>query len=163
MYTQDYDERFPPASHLRDNQTVTVPSLLHAYAKNGDYWQCPAPESTQDRRYTYDGSPGDSTVSYGFNGAALNAQGLGVLRDQVGTPGETVAFVDSLSFLAAPVPLAESIGAAHPVARHEGLATVCWTDGHVSAVSMARLDDVTPEGSRPGLPGINAYRYWNLR
>jgi prepilin-type processing-associated H-X9-DG protein len=164
MYGADHDERLPPATQARDRRTITLPSLLHPYSKHHYLWQCPTLARQGDHVFTYDGSANDTTVSYGFNRSALNVNGRGIRTAQARDPAFTVAFVDSLFYLAAPTAIASELGSAAPSAQHDAFVTVAWLDGHVSSQRLGKLETlIGVEGGRLTGKGIDRYRYWNLR
>jgi prepilin-type processing-associated H-X9-DG protein len=164
MYSQDYDERFPPGAYAVGTQSVTLPALLHPYIKNERVWQCPMVAKEGDRISTYDGKPDDTTVSYGYNWAGLTRSGIGVRAGQVRQPVETVAFVETTSHLATPPMLIPALGGTAPAYRHDRTLNVAWVDGHVKFEKPGKLEmTAEEEGGKPTGSGIDRYRYWNLR
>ncbi len=157
MYTQDYEEYFPPAYYNSDDWNVIAswdytstgwpsiytPGLLDSYLK-GKVYQCP----TATHLGT-DGRP--------FTGYAYNTTYIGVPLYEVATlgrtcaklsriakPSETVLLADSgyyyngvsnNNYLRAPSdPAYTSMCGPNVHFRHNGFANVAYCDGHVAAV-----------------------------
>lgn len=164
MYARDYDERFPQSGYTAGDQTVTLPSILHPYSKNARIWRCPQAGEHDDLRVSYDGSPGDTSVSFGYNWRALTRDGAGIPVSRVQDPTGTVVLVDSASYLAAPPSLLVAPNGTPPVYRHDGSANVAWADGHVGAAPRETLEaTIAAEGGKATRDGIDRFRYWNLR
>lgn len=164
MYASDYDERFPRHGYTDVNQSVTLPSILHPYSKNASIWRCPQAGDDDDPRVNYDGSPGDATVSFGYNWKALSFEGGGIPVSRVLDPAGTVVLGDSTSYLTAPPSLLVAPNGTPPVYRHDGSANVAWADGHVGAASRETLEiTIASEGGKATSDGIDRYRFWNLR
>jgi len=166
MYEQDYDGRFPPAAYVEGTHSVTQPALLYPYVKNYDVWECPTDRKNGIKNHTYDGTPNDTTVSYGYNGFGLAPGGRGLLESQVKQPGNTVTFVESASYLAVPPELVPALGGKPPEYRHHSgddpAINVGWVDGHVTMVKRGKLEEVlTREAEKSLGPGIDSFRYWN--
>jgi prepilin-type N-terminal cleavage/methylation domain-containing protein/prepilin-type processing-associated H-X9-DG protein len=162
MYTEDYDRMLPPA----ENAQGGLPLLLHPYLRqNGQVWWCPE----DSRESAFNESPKDASVSYGFNWLALSPNGKGVPLAAVRKPEETVLFAESSSYRATPRALLFQGGTAL-VYRHRlkeprrRVMDVAWLDGHVTWIPPNHLEEqgVLEGGRIPG-PGIDSYRWWNLR
>lgn len=164
MYTMDYDNRYPPHAYTQGARSVTLPFLLHPYLKNRGVWQCTMTLKQGDQTGAYDGSPDDASVSYGYNWLALSPNGVGVSEKRIGKPTETVALVESNSYLAAPPPLIPALGGTPPVYRHNRSTIIAWADGHVKSEGPGKLEAIADaEGGKPTGDGIDCYQYWNLR
>jgi len=164
LYASDYDERFPLHGYQAGRRSVTLPSILHAYSKNASVWRCPQAGDDDDPRVSYDGSPDDATVSFGYNWKALTRDGTGIPISRVQDPDGTVVLVDSASYLAAPPSLLVAPDGTPPVYRHEGSANVAWADGHVGAAPRETLEaTIASEGGKATRDGIDRFRLWNLR
>ena len=164
MYLQDYDNRYPPAAYVMGTQSYTLPGLLHTYIKNKTVWECPQAHPERDSLATYDLTPADTTVDYGYNAAALNRNGRGITLDQVAAEEATVAFAESSSYRTAPNALTPALGGTPPAYRHEEYTTIGWADGHVQRLEREVLEKtVTREHGRQLGSGIDCYPYWNLR
>jgi prepilin-type N-terminal cleavage/methylation domain-containing protein/prepilin-type processing-associated H-X9-DG protein len=156
MYARDYDEVLPPPA--TGDPLVTLPSRLHPYMEDVGVWKCPA----EPRASGFDGTPDDRSVSVGYNWLALSPNGKPLRLSDVASPGGTVAFVDSTSYLATPTELVPAYGWTPPTYRHrEGKAAVAWLDGHIDALPRSELEAVTAHeyGSAPS-GSIQDYRYW---
>lgn len=147
MYTTDYDERLPPFANGTPARPTTLPALLHPYIRNGRIWRC---LNDRRREAVYDGSPGDTSVDYGYNWLALSPGGNGILLRHVTAPAETVSLVETSSYLAVPAPLAGGFGGSAPTDRHGEGVVVAWLDGHVKWMRRDRLDTTqADEGGQP--------------
>ena len=167
MYCQDYDGHFPPAAYVEGTQSVTVPSLLHPYLKNYQVWECPTDRKNGVKDHTYDETPSDTSVSYGYNGHGLAPNGKGLTEEQLKQPKNTVAFAESTSHLVVPPGLAPALGGTAPAYRHRAgedqlRINVSWVDGHAKTEATGKLEEIANEeaGKRLG-PGIDSFRYWN--
>ena len=160
MYVEDYDRRLPPLASVVGGKREALPSLLYPYLKNATTWACP--EASQ--QFEYDLKPGDTSVSYGYNGLALVKNGVGIQLSAVKTDAWTVAFAESTSYFAAPAPLASGAGATPPVYPHRERGTIVWVDGHAKLYPQPEVE--CAPGTEHGKPlgaGIDAYDQWNLR
>lgn len=164
MYAFDYNERFPPHAFTAGTQSHTLPSLLHPYIKNRTTWQCSNSQERKKLDSDYDGSPADTSVSFGYNWSALSPGGKGITLQRVAKPEATVSFAESSSYRATPSSRVPALGGTPPSYRHSGCANVAYVDGHVKSLGRQALEtapleeDGTPLGS-----GIDAFEYWNLR
>lgn len=169
MYTQDYDERFPPTAQVVGTRSVTLPGLLHPYSKDNQVWECPTARKNGVKNQTYDGTPDDTTTSYGYNGHALAPKGDGVTQGQVRAPKDTISFIETDSILAVPSTLAPALGGTSPRYRHptsdeRPALNVGWVDGHVKRVEPGMVEEVVQqEGGKRLRSGIDSFRYWNLK
>jgi len=164
MYVEDYDQRLPPTGYAAGTKSVVLPSLLHFYIKNGNVWECATAAKDGARNHTFDGSPGDGSVSYGYNGNALSPHGPGLPLERVKQPKDAVAFVDAGSYLATPHSLVPALGGSSPEYRHSGTANVAWLDGHVKSTKQAQLEaSAEEEAGKPLVSGIDRFLHWNLR
>jgi prepilin-type processing-associated H-X9-DG protein/prepilin-type N-terminal cleavage/methylation domain-containing protein len=161
MYLQDYDDHMPPYAQGSMASPTTLPALLHPYLKNGGVWRCPR---ERQKGLDYDGTPGDASVTTGYNWLALSPLGTGVKLKEVLQPVDTVGFVDAGSYLAVPSPLAGGWGGSAPSDRHGDRVNALFLDGHVKATLKSTLEAApTQEGGVPLGVGIDGYRYWNLK
>jgi prepilin-type N-terminal cleavage/methylation domain-containing protein len=89
LYTKDYDDTFP-FDRAWDRTTIQYNWVwaLKPYIQNGGIWKCP---TDSNERNTFDGTPTDATVSYGYNFLFLNAAEL----QWVEKPTETVLLLES--------------------------------------------------------------------
>lgn len=168
MYAEDYDNRLPSTGGASGSRSASIPYLLDSYLKNGAVWECPTEHQSGVKDHTFYGSTGDTSVSYGYSAYALSPGGRGVLLKQVGRPAETVAFTDSTSSTALPTDLAPTFAGTRPAYRHRlgGLQTsnVVFADGHAKSVERSRLEETSTKEAGRGLnPGIDSFRYWNLK
>lgn len=163
IYAQDYDDRLPPAHYTAGGQLTTLPSFLNLYVKNGSAWCCPELLRRGDEKRRFDGNPGDTTVSYGYNWLALAPQGRGVRTDQVQNPSETVLFAETSSYRVVPARLQMTYRGTVPEYAHLHRCTVAWLDGHTRYIPRLELEHVsTIEGRQTLGAGIGAYSYWDL-
>lgn len=88
MYTQDYDETLLFDHFGRGTALYHWMYALGPYIRNGQVWKCPSDPNPKD---VWDGTPGDSTVSYGYNFMFLNGVGLAA----VPKPSETIVLMDA--------------------------------------------------------------------
>ncbi|MGV3721653.1 MAG: hypothetical protein ACO1SX_12145 [Actinomycetota bacterium] len=164
IYSEDYDRRLPPTGYAVGAEAVALPSLMYPYIKSGDIWACPTAVKDGARDHTFDGTPGDTTVSLGYNGSALAPNRIGVPLDAAKHPEGTVAFVDTSYYLATPASLAPALGGSPPAYRHRERANVAWLDGHAKAVSKEVLEATAEvEGDKPLTAGIDRFLRWNLK
>jgi prepilin-type processing-associated H-X9-DG protein len=161
MYTMDYDDRMPPFATGSMVAPTTLPALLNPYTKNGYLWRCPRDDRKEE---TFDGTPSDTSVDYGYNWLALSPNGVGITLRDIRSPADTVGIVDAASYLAVPTPLSGGGGATAPSLRHGEVTVVGWMDGHVKSVRREVLDRTAAEenGQRLGV-GIDGFTYWNLK
>jgi prepilin-type N-terminal cleavage/methylation domain-containing protein len=88
MYTQDQDEVLPRDRFGPVTGIYKWMYALHPYVRNGGVWKDP---SDPRPNATFDGTPEDWTVSYGYNFLFLNGAALA----SVNKPTETIALMDS--------------------------------------------------------------------
>jgi hypothetical protein len=157
MYIQDYNDRLPPHALPGAGQTTTLPYLLFPYIKNAAVFTCsedPAPASL------YDQTPGDTTISYGYNWHALSPNLKGIPLSRIADQANTVAFTDTFSYLATPGPR----GGTPPVYRHKRQIYVAWMDGRVTLHPPGALEQTAgQEKGRPLGAGIDRCVNWNLK
>ena len=89
LYTKDYDDTFP-FDRAWDRTTIHYNWVwaLKPYIQNGQIWKCPTDSNALN---SFDGTPGDSTVSYGYNFLFLNAAQL----QWVEKPTDTILLLES--------------------------------------------------------------------
>jgi len=104
MYSQDYDERFPPAT--AGWMDATVP-----YLKNNEDYQCPTVVATNPNGYGY----------------AFNSAVAGSPLSSITAPATTLMIYDSSNLARNAVDALTSLP--NP-GRHSGLNNVCYADGH---------------------------------
>jgi hypothetical protein len=164
MYAEDYDRRLPPTSYAKGPHSVVLPWLLDPYIKDGEVWACPTAVKDGARDHSFERVPGDATVSFGYNGAALAPDRVGLPLDRVKQAEDTVAFVDAGSYLATPPSLAPALGGSVPAYRHTERAYVAWLDEHVTGEPQTELEaTAASEGDKLLAPGIDRFLLWNLR
>lgn len=88
LYTEDNDETLLFDHFSRGTALYHWMYALGPYTRNGQIWKCPSDPNPQD---VWDGTPGDSTVSYGYNFMFLNGVGLAA----VPKPSETIVLMDA--------------------------------------------------------------------
>ena len=141
QYTQDYDERFPPA-YNQDTQRPYY-DLLQPYLKSTQIFQCPSdtPHSVAEA-FSLAASvvtPTDG-VSYGWNFLYLTHGGVagrtyqygGVSLAQIASSSETVMLADTPDSNADwAIASRTSYGVTYePPPRHLEGANICFVDGH---------------------------------
>jgi competence protein ComGC len=156
LYAQDYDNRLPDRSHVD-----SLPFLLDPYLKNRHLWRCPT-DTNKDN--TFDTTPTDRTLSYGYNWLGLTRDGPS-LRLEVQNQQDTLSFLESTGPYATPADLLW-MGGSGPVYRHptghSPGAYAAWLDGRVSRVSPDQIEAKVERS--PGAPwSIEQYRYWRLK
>jgi prepilin-type processing-associated H-X9-DG protein len=160
MYVDDYDRRFPPHVQTVSGQAHTLPSRLGPYLKNDAVWNCPLASGER----TYDRTPRDTTISYGYNLLGLERAGVGVRQGEVKDPEGTVAFAESTSYIVAPALLSIAAGAAPPFYPHPAGCTITWVDGHARWYLKPELESMPgQEKGKPLGDDIDAYPWWNRR
>jgi len=141
MYTQDYDEMFPPGAYATATGAVMWHDLTDPYAKNTGIWHCP---SSPLRRAD---TTGNITTHFAYNARYLAGMDYSFQQNPVSlaavqSPTETVMLTDAVSsvppgwcgddgkFLLLPGdPNMDCWG--RPAYLHTEGANVLWVDGHV--------------------------------
>jgi prepilin-type processing-associated H-X9-DG protein len=137
---------------------------MYPYIKTGSIWACPVAVRDGARDHTFDGTPGDTTVSLGYNGSALAPNRIGLLLDSAKHPEDTVAFVDTTYYLATPASLAPALRGSPPTYRHRDQANVAYLDGHVKGLTKDVLEATAEvESDQPLASGIDRFLHWNLK
>jgi len=186
MYAADYDEMACPSyvgsdawDFWQHPGAAWTTGLLGAYTTTGAIHGCPDnvfPVGKNNRPYngygynaTYIG--GDLDLSTGDNYPACRLA-------QIVSPAQTVVFADAGwggsfpqpdNFLRAPSETESYLGSGNSDFRHEGLANVCYADGHVKSMRNALpYDPSYPEfgwlsrddsAYGPGMLPASAYKY----
>ena len=146
MYTQDYDERVPPAAYATPTSFLAWYDLIDPYVRNKNIWHCPSNSSS-----VTDAS-GKPTTQYGYN--AFYLTGLNLYFSNIATqmpvslaavarPSEMVLLTDARASTT-PSPCGDHGNYLLPPSlknagcwgrpnylHHEG-ANVQWLDGHSS-------------------------------
>jgi prepilin-type N-terminal cleavage/methylation domain len=144
QYTQDYDERFMPIG----GPAMRIPFRLDPYLKSRQIWQCPSSTWEAD---SWDGTPGDGEISYGFNGMWLFDQSTAAVVKS----SETVLYTENQyqggnSGFNSAYPRKGYPGytLGIPIYRHLERANVAFVDGHVKAMNFATLEkeEATEDG-----------------
>jgi prepilin-type N-terminal cleavage/methylation domain-containing protein len=172
MYTQDADESLPYDRFTNGTITYGWMYAMQPYIKNGQLWKDPSDPNPMD---VFDGTLGDSTVSYGYNYLFLN----GVPLAAVTNPSETIVTMDSGGYTPQSQPvmqgcivnpstavLPDAFAAAgyvktDPQYRHATMVVVGYLDGHAKAQSRGVVErqDVQEEGTP--LTGNEQFVLWN--
>lgn len=155
LYTQDADERLPPAAYATPTSFVAWYDLTDPYVKDKNIWHCPSnPSSLTD-------SSGKVTTHYGYNAYYLTGLNLffsniaaqaPVSLGEVDRPSETVLLADARASKT-PSPCGDHGNYLLPPSRrdaacwgrpsylHQEGANVQWLDGHVSRRSAGQFYD----------------------
>jgi prepilin-type N-terminal cleavage/methylation domain-containing protein/prepilin-type processing-associated H-X9-DG protein len=157
QYSQDYDERFVPASACGDanppcNVDIRWPQLLDPYTKNKQIYKCPS------TTFTWDDNPGwtnSGYVPYGINFNVFGYRSRTVPTSLIEMPSETLAFADVYAPNAS-APYNNPLGARHVyyvtppgggfdgqdalADRHLETCNTLFVDGHVKAMKKAELN-----------------------
>lgn len=172
MYAQDYDETLPYDRFNGGDYSWMF--ALNPYIKNGGIWKDPSDPNAAD---TWDGTPTDASVSYGYNYLFLNGVSLAAVQK----PSETIVTLDSGGFNGGqPVPTGCVVNPRAAVLtawpgylstfaqyRHNENAVVGWLDGHAKAHRQGFVEQVSPiedgqDLTASGNPN-EQFIYWNLR
>jgi len=153
LYTQDADERLPPAAYATPASFVAWYDLTDLYVKDKNIWHCLSnPSSLTD-------ASGKVTTHYGYNAyylTGLNRFFSNIAAQQpvalgaVDRPAETVLFADSVASQTPspcgdhgnyllPPSLKNAVCWGRPNYLHHGGANVQWLDGHVSRRSASQF------------------------
>ncbi len=129
MYSQDYDDRFPPSTCWSEviSTRVKRAAASHSVA-DGDPFRCPAAETP---------------ASYGMN-ALLS----GIDLSRIDAPANTVLFFD------ADAPTRSFAGGAREVARsrHSDRPNVAFVDGHAKGVNAFGFEELNWSPAEERLP-----------
>jgi len=119
MYTQDWDERYPPAPRWED--------LIHPYTSKQARFRCPS-------------APRETFSSYGFNGYLE-----GLPLEQVGSPESTVLFYETAGN--GPNTYGDP-GVPSGIAwRHNQGSSFAWAEGYVKWVGRTHYVRDLQEGN----------------
>jgi prepilin-type processing-associated H-X9-DG protein/prepilin-type N-terminal cleavage/methylation domain-containing protein len=153
MYTQDYDERFPPsaANNNQDPQSERfLYNRLDSYIKNAQVFVCPSDTTNK-------------VFSYGYNYAYFGATpSLMITQAQINSPSQTVMLTDkagndSTDWVYSPQYWQYALGPYGDVAiRHLDGANVAWADGHVKWTKIDALSGPA------GCTGAACDEVWDL-
>lgn len=144
MYVQDYDERLPGIRYLWPDGTSKwwfdpVYGSLLPYIKNSQVLICPSWKDGSVGQY--DLGTATERASYGYNGRQLANYDGGKALSDIRFPAETVCFGDGgdgpNEHEIRPDTAAYcdtcGIGFRFVAPRHNGVANICFVDGHVKA------------------------------
>jgi prepilin-type N-terminal cleavage/methylation domain-containing protein/prepilin-type processing-associated H-X9-DG protein len=163
MYAQDNDETLPLDRYGPSLQRYMWMYPVSSYVKNSGIWKCPTDGRSQA---TYDGTPFDFTVSYGYNFLFLNGTPLPAINK----PSETIALMDSGQETADGciiMPPGLDLGKypeyvySDPQYRHNGFAIVGWLDGHAKSHNRDYVDQLSEMEDGTVLTGYDRLLRWN--
>jgi prepilin-type N-terminal cleavage/methylation domain-containing protein/prepilin-type processing-associated H-X9-DG protein len=154
LYTQDYDEFFPPtATYAADGVTVILwPDMINSYVNNKQIRLCPSDSTDKNNSYglseltfvdetdAYPQTiPTTSLAAFQTPSATVMLGELGVGTVGVGYQGDlTTPVVDAYKLTAPDVDLNDQYDA-RPSARHLGQTNVAFMDGHVKSMRLEQF------------------------
>lgn len=147
MYTQDYDETYPPMFTVGGGESYLVYQLVNPYVKNTQVWICPSERTTQ----SYDdlnwlvqasGLPALHYAGFDYMTYICNAW-LQYCHDtnapltlaQMPRPSETVSWYDGVMAVG-PVETGSSTSRQPVLPRHNGTCNAAFADGHAKAIPL---------------------------
>lgn len=89
MYAQDNEGVLPFMRIIPTGVNSSWMEQIYPYVKNGQVYRCPSDK----QEGSFDGTPGDRTISYGYNFLFLNMRRLTAVEK----PSQTICLMDSSS------------------------------------------------------------------
>ena len=145
LYRADYEGRQPPemAGSISLGNVVYWPALINTYVNSTQMFICPS-----EPKRAWSGRPDDPNVCYALNFLYMNGRltDYGGAESLVWEPHDTVLLVDSDTYVAADPQSRRGAYAVAAIwgrirARHNGMVSIAWEDGHVNHKPKSFLCD----------------------